>query len=90
MITVLFSWTLNHDRRIAWMVCPDCKRRAPFVQCFQEWYGWSSTCLRCGRHWEDGEWCPLPFMRGAREASKDAARRRWRRGISPSCNDNDR
>jgi len=28
---------------------------------FTPWYGWNSTCIKCGRQWNDGEWCELPF-----------------------------
>lgn len=59
--------------------CPDCKRRTRFVGFFTPWYGWDSTCLRCGRQWIDGEWMPLAFMRGARQHNIDRARTHWRR-----------
>jgi hypothetical protein len=58
--------------------CPDCKRRSRFIGWSYEWYGASNTCLRCGREWQDGEWMPLPFMRGARQHNIDAAKRRFR------------
>ena len=61
--------------------CPDCKKRTRFLSWFVEWYGYSTTCLRCGREWEGGEWMPLPFMRGARQKNIDAAKARWRRGL---------
>ena len=66
------------DKRIRIHVCPDCKKRSRFICFFTEWYGWDSTCLRCGREWQDGEWCDLPFMRGARQKNIDAAKKRWR------------
>ena len=59
-------------------VCPDCKKRTRFIGWCYEWHGASSTCLRCGREWQDGEWMPLPFMRGARERNIAKAKRRWR------------
>ncbi len=31
------------------------------LDCFQEWYGWDSTCLCCGDRWQDGEMCERPF-----------------------------
>lgn len=80
-MTVHISYTKTHDRRIEWDVCLDCKQRSPFACFFQEWYGVDSTCMRCGRHWCDGEWMALPFCRGAREDSRKAARRRWKRGV---------
>ncbi|MCA9434128.1 MAG: hypothetical protein KC940_26645 [Candidatus Omnitrophica bacterium] len=61
------------------MECPDCGRVAMFLRFFTPWYGDSVTCLRCGRHWEDGEWIQLPFVRGARKRSIESAKRIWRR-----------
>lgn len=58
--------------------CPDCKRRSWFIGIFTPWYGWDKTCLRCGRHWQDGEWVPLAFVRQARQKSIDRAKRRFR------------
>lgn len=58
--------------------CPDCKQRTRFVGFFTPWYGWDSTCLRCGRNLKDGEWMALPFMRGARQHNIDHAKRLWR------------
>lgn len=59
--------------------CLDCKRRTRFLGFAYEMYGANVTCLRCGREWSDGEWMPLPFVRGARQKNIDAAKRRWRR-----------
>jgi len=59
--------------------CPDCKRRSWFVGFHTPWYGWDTTCLRCGRKWADDEWMPLPFMRGARQQNIEAAKKQWRR-----------
>ncbi len=66
--------------------CPDCKKRTRMLGFFVPWYGWDSTCLRCGRHWVDGEWTPLDFMRGARERNVDRAKTRWRRMPPVSAN----
>ncbi len=65
-------------------LCPDCKRRSAFVNMFTPWYGWSNTCLRCGRTWEDGEWIALPFSRTARSDSITSAKQAYRRFIRPS------
>lgn len=70
-------------RRIVTTCCPDCGRRTRLIGTFQDWYGWSDTCLRCGRSWADGEWLALPFMRGAREYSLAQARAAWRRSTAP-------
>ena len=62
-----------------WGVCLDCKQRARFVAFHTPWYGWDSTCTKCGRSWGDGEWLPLPFERGARQRSIRVALDRWAR-----------
>ena len=59
--------------------CPDCKKRTRMLGFCWEWHGASVTCLRCGREWQDGEWMPLPFMRGARAHNISAAKELWRR-----------
>jgi len=59
--------------------CHDCKRRTRFIGVSYEWHGASMTCLRCGRRWEDGEWIPLEFERGARQKSIERAKQSFRR-----------
>lgn len=66
------------DKTCRAATCPDCKKRTRMLSFFTPWYGWDSTCLRCGRHWSDGEWMDLDFVRGARAKSIAAAKRRWR------------
>ena len=58
--------------------CPDCKKRTRFLGWFTPWYGWDSTCIKCGRSWQDGEWCPLEFERQSRQKSIASAKRIWR------------
>lgn len=58
--------------------CPDCKGKTLLLSFFQEWYGWHSTCIKCGRQFEDGEWIPLEFARGVRKANVASAKARWR------------
>jgi len=87
-MTIHISWTQTHDRNASIKFCPDCKKRSVFVSFFQEWYGWDTTCLRCGRNWIDGEWQDLDFYRYARRDSKQAARSRWKRGIQKGNYDN--
>lgn len=58
--------------------CPDCGKRTRMMGFFQDWYGWHSTCLRCGRQWDDGEWLPLEFRRGVRADNIARAKERWR------------
>lgn len=57
--------------------CPHCKTRRRMLECFQEWYGWTNTCLTCGEMWTDGEWHPRPFERGWRKANIDSANKVW-------------
>lgn len=60
--------------------CPDCGKRTRFLGWCYEWHGPTQVCIRCGRTWQDGEWMPLPFMRGARAHNIAEAKARWRRG----------
>ena len=73
------NYTKTDDRQIVRKHCPDCGKRSYFACFFQNWYGWSSTCMRCGRRFEDGEWMPLAFMPKSREVNKSEARKRWKR-----------
>lgn len=59
--------------------CPDCGKHTRFMQFFTPWYGWASTCMRCGREWQDDEWMRLPFVRGIRAANIATAKMYWRR-----------
>ena len=59
--------------------CPDCKANSRRLSFFQEWYGWNSTCINCGRQWSDGEWMPLDFARGIRKRNINAAKQLWRK-----------
>lgn len=76
---------VNHVRyseaRLAREHCPNCKKRTFFVSFFQDYYGWDSTCLRCGDSWQGSEMRERPFERGWRERrvkeAKDAYRK-WR------------
>ena len=58
--------------------CLDCKNRTRMIQFLTPWYGWDSTCIRCGRRWQDGEWMALPFIPKSREISVSSAKKRWR------------
>jgi len=63
-------------------ICPDCKKRTRMLSFFTPWYGWESTCIKCGRSWSDGEWMPLDFVRKSRQKSINAAKQKWR-GMPP-------
>lgn len=60
-------------------VCHDCKKNTRLLQFFTPWYGWESTCIRCGRRWSDGEWMPLDFYRGVRKHNIEMAKAYWRK-----------
>lgn len=77
-MTLHINFARVDDKAVHACVCPDCKKRTRMLGFFQDWYGWDCTCLRCGRGFSDGEWMPLPFMRGARPKSIAAAKARWR------------
>ena len=73
------KWVKTDDKRLVRRYCLDCKVNSYAACFFEEWYGWDSTCLKCGREWCDGEWMALGFYRHARRDNIDGARRRWRR-----------
>lgn len=73
------NWTRYTRRDLSRNFCPTCDKRTFFVAFFQDWYGWASTCLRCGDRWQDGEFCERPFMRGWRKKSIEAAKKTFRR-----------
>lgn len=66
------------SKRAIATTCLDCKQRTRMLSFFTPWYGEASTCIRCGRHWEDGEWMPLAFIPQSRQISIASAKRRWR------------
>ena len=66
-------------KAIGYKLCLDCGWMSRFVQFHTPWYGWDSTCLKCGRHYSDGEWMPLDFVRQSRQKSIDHAKARYRR-----------
>lgn len=75
------KYVKTHDRVITRKICPDCGRYSYFLNFYEEWYGWDTTCLNCGRRWSDGWKMPLAFSKFARQKNIDAAKRRWRRGL---------
>jgi hypothetical protein len=58
--------------------CPDCGKRTRMIQLFYDYYGWDSTCIKCGRQWADGEWLALDFCRGVRQRNIQQAKERFR------------
>lgn len=67
------------EKRLHRVNCPDCKKRAFFISFYYEWYGASSTCLNCGRRYNDGEWERLQFYRYARKDNIQHAKKHYRR-----------
>lgn len=75
MSSLHVSWTRfsEVERRI--LPCPTCERRRAMCCAFQEWYGWTVTCLTCGDKWQDGEMLPRPFKPRWRNENVEAARK---------------
>ena len=68
----------THKKTLTKDYCADCKKKSYFVNFYEEWYGWSGTCLRCGRSYDDGYLVPFEFYRYARRDSIQSAKKRWR------------
>lgn len=62
--------------------CPDCEKRTRMLCFFTPYYGWDSTCILCGREWQDSMWCPLDFVRGIRQKNIERAKARFRRKVA--------
>jgi len=59
--------------------CFNCKVNRRCLSLFQEWYGWTITCLTCGDSWADGEVLERPFQRGWRKEAVARAKELWER-----------
>lgn len=68
-------------KRITRIDCLDakCRKNVFAVSFFQHWYGWNTTCLNCGRQYEDSEMVRLEFSRGVRKENIKWAKDTWRR-----------
>lgn len=64
------------EQKVKIQRCPTCKKRRKFYAYFQEWYGWTMTCLGCGEMWADGEMLGRPFMPGWRKDNIRRAKKR--------------
>ena len=78
MSIVHINAPLPVEKRIHRLKCPDCKKNTFFVSFYYEWYGASSTCLKCGRRYNDGEWVTLPFYRYARRDNINNTKKYYR------------
>jgi len=58
--------------------CDTCQRRTFHVVTFEEWYGFSGTCLRCGERYHEEGMASRPFRPAWRDKSKETARKLWR------------
>jgi hypothetical protein len=78
----LLSLHVNFVRHIIAMLhridCPTCKKKTYATAFYQEWYGWDTTCLRCGEEWQDGKMSERPFERGWRTKRIIAAKKHYR------------
>ena len=55
------SWSRVDAERRGVRFCPTCKRRRRMYGWYQDWYGWTVTCLGCGDRWCEGEMAERPF-----------------------------
>jgi len=86
---IYINWVRYSTKALSRHYCSNCKKNRFFVAFYQEWYGWDSTCLKCGDSWADGERRERPFMRGWRAKAIEAAKSRYRRLIVKIGEDND-
>lgn len=70
------KWVRYDREEITTQHCPTCGSEQKFLSQFENWYGWTETCLNCGDRWMDGERCPRPFAPRWRELSIAAAKAR--------------
>jgi len=77
-VPIVHLWDLKKMR------CPTCQKDRYIWGWFQEWYGWTQTCLRCGERFSDGERETRPFERGWRKRSVHAALAHARRVMPTS------
>lgn len=68
------------DRKLHRIQCPTCNRRTYAMSWFVPWYGWDTTCFKCGDAWQDGEMVGRPFRPRWRADRIARAKRRWRAG----------
>lgn len=61
--------------------CPTCEKNRFMVVYFEEWYGATNTCLKCGEQWSGGEQRPRPFCRGWRKDNVKRIKELYRRLI---------
>ena len=66
-------------KRIFTTICPDCDMRTKMLEFYTPWYGWDSTCIKCGRNWLDNEWMDLTWERQSRQKSVARAKELWRK-----------
>ena len=59
--------------------CPDCGQRTRCLGHSYEWFAGDSTCIKCGRSFNEDGWVPLPFVRGSRQKEIARAKEQFRR-----------
>ncbi len=77
MTTVHINWTRYTKITLPRIFCFHCDRKTDFVTAFQEWYGWSGTCLNCGERFQDDEWIARPFQPRWRKENIAEAKALW-------------
>ena len=77
MTLIHVSWTNYTQTKLPVLFCPTCKCKRRMLAQFQDWYGWSSTCLSCGDGWQDGEMRERPARPRWRQESIAHAKAAW-------------
>ncbi len=76
-MTIHISWTRFTITKMPVVYCWTCEKRRRALLQFQEWYGWTGTCLTCGEMWQDGEMLERPFRPRWRKDNIAAAWNAW-------------
>jgi len=69
---------LPSEKKLHRVKCLDCKKRTFFVSFYYEWYGTYSTCLKCGRRYNNGKWEPLDLEKHARKKNINNSKKYYR------------
>lgn len=70
------------EQKLVIQQCLCCYERGVTLMFSSLYFGWQSTCLRCGNEWTDGWFVPDNLTASQRLANADNARKRWRDNIA--------
>lgn len=73
------NWTRYSRIRMPVHFCPTCKTRRRMLAQFQDYYGWTETCLTCGEQWTDRQMHDRPFAPRWRKKNVARAKAAWER-----------